>query len=243
MYTRNGTRLVPFHSRTRSAAPCSLSLALAAAAAAARTPPRRSPSPACSAVTVPAQASPAHARASPPPAPPIRSLPATAIVGKEADLAGSSAPPWAELRKLARRRVSASLLPPFLSLRAPEPLDLESSVRTLYRNNARVTATAHCSSELFSAAVLPCTRPKTSSARHTHQTLGLDPPRTRTRGALLVGANRRRRRPPHLCADRRSVGRRLGLAVGSWAEGLSLAAAAACWAGPGARVSALFSFI
>ena len=187
-------------------------------------------------------------------------------------MAGSSAPPWAGLRELARRRVSASLLPPILSARAPEPPDLESSVRTLDRDDARVAAAAHCSSELFSAAVPPCTRPRTSSARHTPQTLELDPPRSRTRGALLIGANQRRRRPPHLRSSRRaaitaaviarvhsrprrarhhvrlvarsmpvrlvapvssspanwrrrSVSRRLGLAMGSWAEGLSLAAA------------------
>jgi hypothetical protein len=101
-----------------------------------------------------------------------------------------------------------------LSARAPGPLDLESRVSALNRGNARVTATAQCSSELFSAAVPPCTRPRTSSARHTPQTLELDPPRSRTRGALLVGANRRRRRPPRLRANRRSADHRLGLARG-----------------------------
>ena len=102
----------------------------------------------------------------------------------------------------------------FLSARASGPLDLESRVPALNRSNARASATAQCSSELFSAAVPPCTRPGTSSTQRAHQTAGLVPPRARTRGALLVGANRRRRRPPRLRADRRSVGHRLGLARG-----------------------------
>jgi len=133
----------------------------------------------------------------------------------------------------ARAPPRLRLLAPSLSLsaRAPGPLDLESRVPALNRGNARVAATAQCSSELFSAAVPPCTRPGTSSARRAHQTAGLDPSRARTRGALLVGANRRRRRPPRLRADRRSVGHRLGLARGE-GEGFGPRGSAGPWQRP-----------
>jgi hypothetical protein len=126
----------------------------------------------------------------------------------------SSAPPWAGLRKLAPPRLRLPAPSFFLLAHAPGPLDLESRVPALNRSNARASATAQCSSELFSAAVLPCTRPGTSSALRAHRAAGLGPPRARTRVALLVGANRHRRRPPCLRAHRRSAGHGLGLARG-----------------------------
>jgi len=75
-----------------------------------------------------------------------------------------------------------------LSARAPGSLDLESRVRALNRDNARVTATAQCSSELFSAAGLPCTRPR-NLQRPTHT------PNLRARSASHSHAR---------CAPRRS---------------------------------------
>ena len=244
---RNGTRLVPFplaHSPGRA---CPLSFALAASAAAARTPAatlavagmlgraRARSSLAC------VRSSPATTRATrllvfPPPPSSVRRpiwpfSPHRHGRGSASSCSAVSAPPCFLPCYLCASTGAARPRIEFFRAQSEQCARLglcAALVGALLRRRAAM----HAAGNLQRPTRTPNRRDRSASRSHTWCAPRRSQPAPET--AAAPPCQPPERRPP----SRPGQGRGRGF----WAERLSLAAATACWAGPCARVSALFLF-